>query len=443
MSPPTLSRLAVVACLAAAPVSALAAPEPAEVRSFEDVVAMASEQAAVQHQPPTRAPQELLDLDYDGYRKIAVRHENAMWRDEDRKTWAEFYPAGSIFEYPVDVYVVDEDKTRRVEYGPQWFQFRGETERLADSEGGLAGMRLLTRLPGNEHKTEFVSFLGASYYRAIGTGQWYGTSARGLAVDIGLGTPEEFPRFTKYWIQPPTSDSEDPEVVWALMDSPAVSGAYEFRVSPGEATEVFVTAHVWMRHGVQKLAVAPLTSMFMWDADHQPEGDHRPEVHDADALVIHGATPEGETWVWRDLERPDRPKVSSWPLENLYGFGLVQSERDPAKYNDNEAHYHERPNVWVDVGARWPWGPGRVELLELDAKHEGMDNIGAYYVFDTDRVDFKEAFTLNYRVVFSKQAPEDTATERVAQVEPESYLGKLRVNRRIAAGMPGSSSSAP
>ena len=49
-------------------------------------------------------------------------------------------------------------------------------------------------------------FLGASYFRALGAGQRYGLSARGLAIDTVGGQGEEFPRFTEFWIasRPPT-----------------------------------------------------------------------------------------------------------------------------------------------------------------------------------------------------------------------------------------------
>ena len=43
-------------------------------------------------------------------------------------------------------------------------------------------------------------FLGASYFRALGAGQHYGLSARGLAIDTVGGQGEEFPRFAEFWI---------------------------------------------------------------------------------------------------------------------------------------------------------------------------------------------------------------------------------------------------
>ena len=54
-----------------------------------------------------------------------------------------------------------------------------------------------------DYKDEVVVFLGASYFRAVGKGQVYGLSARGLAIDTAAPQGEEFPRFSEYWIERP------------------------------------------------------------------------------------------------------------------------------------------------------------------------------------------------------------------------------------------------
>ena len=50
---------------------------------------------------------------------------------------------------------------------------------------------------------EFLVFQGASYFRAVGRGQSYGLSARGLAVKTADNEGEEFPAFTHFWIERP------------------------------------------------------------------------------------------------------------------------------------------------------------------------------------------------------------------------------------------------
>ena len=55
--------------------------------------------------------------------------------------------------------------------------------------------------PLDWHTQDWVAFLGASYFRAIGELRQYGLSARGVALDTWqVGREEEFPDFTKFWI---------------------------------------------------------------------------------------------------------------------------------------------------------------------------------------------------------------------------------------------------
>ena len=67
----------------------------------------------------------------------------------------------------------------------------------------------------------------------------YGASARGLAIDVGLPSPEEFPRFIKFWLERPKPDAKQARV-WALADSPAMSGAYQFLITPGNELAIDV-----------------------------------------------------------------------------------------------------------------------------------------------------------------------------------------------------------
>lgn len=382
--------------------------------SFDDVKQMARQMARTPQPMPTRVAEPFLQLNYDTYRMMAPRHDTALWRDEGLPYWVEFFPAGFIYPYAVQMSVVSGGTATPIEFSDRWLQFRGATEPLATTPGGgFAGFRLLSRVPGEEHTTEFLVFLGASYFRGIGIGEQYGASARGLAIDTGLPTPEEFPRFTKFWFEKP-SRSGGPLRFWALLDSPAVTGAYQFQVERGPATTVDVDAHLWFRHGIQKLGVAPLTSMWMWNASSQPAGDPRPQVHDSEGLLIH----DGDQWTWRSLRRPAVSRVARWPVDRLAGFGLLQRDRQFAHYGDNEAHYDKRPSLWVTPMS--DWGPGHVELLELPAKHEGMDNIGAYWVPDEmpKGGDYRR-FT--YRVAFGPDPEEPAPLARVV----DSHVGKL------------------
>ena len=225
------------------------------------------------------------------------------------------------------------------------------------------------------YKDEVLVFQGASYFRALGKGQRYGLSARGLAVDTAVRSGEEFPSFTEFWIETPTAKSTT-LTIYALLDSRRVTGAYKFVVHPGVETTIDVQSRLFLRESVTKLGLAPLTSMFMLGSNQDRfEVDYRPEVHDSDGLLI--ASSSGE-WIWRPLVNPRRLIVTSFGLINPRGFGLMQRRRDFAHYEDLEAHYHQRPSAWIET--KGDWGAGRVELVQIPTPDETNDNIVAFWV---------------------------------------------------------------
>ena len=68
---------------------------------------------------------------------------------------------------------------------------------------GFAGLRVQEPRGGalDWRKNDWVAFLGAAYFRAIGALHQYGLSARAVAIDVAVaGKPEEFPDFTKFYI---------------------------------------------------------------------------------------------------------------------------------------------------------------------------------------------------------------------------------------------------
>jgi glucans biosynthesis protein len=180
---------------------------------------------------------------------------------------------------------------------------------------------------------EVVVFLGASYFRLAPQGLGYGLSARGLAIDTAGGSGEEFPAFTTFWFQRPQPG--DSEVrLYALLESPRVTGAYAFVVRPGtKASVVDVRARLMLRAPVSRFGVAPLTSMFLAGENqgHVTADDYRPEVHDSDGLQI--ATGSGE-WLWRPLINPRGVFVTSFSMPKVRGYGLMQRDRTFANYQD-------------------------------------------------------------------------------------------------------------
>jgi glucans biosynthesis protein len=279
-----------------------------------------------------------------------------------------------------------------VRYDPADFEF-GKVLRRPRSlprDLGFAGFRVHFPLQQPGYKDELIVFLGASYFRVLGRDQSYGASARGLAINVGTSSGEEFPYFSDFWLVKPPPQQRT-LTIYALLDSPSLTGAYRFDVRPGGKTDVEVTATLYPRKSVEKLGIAPLTSMYLYGGNN-PLGntDYRPEVHDSDGLLEQ--TGAGE-WLWRPLANPHMLRVSSFSDQHPHGFGLDQRDRAFSDYQDEEAHYQRRPSYWV--APLGDWGKGRVELVEIPTGEEIHDNIVAYWVPDT-RLAPGKPFSFSY-----------------------------------------------
>jgi glucans biosynthesis protein len=358
---------------------AILAPLTAAAFGFEDVAALAQRQAAAPwHAPATAMPPALAALDYDAAREIRFRPEHAVWRGGPFEL--QFFHRSRGQHDPVAVHLIEDGHPRRLgDERVAWDFGRLPASHGLDpaqlDEPGPAGFRIHHALNDPAYKDELIAFLGASYFRALGRGQRYGLSARALAIDTVGGGPEEFPRFTTFWIERPAADAGS-VTVYALLDSPRAAGAWQFRIQPGENTVLDVRARLFLRAPVTMLGLAPLTSMYQHGENQPRPGDFRPEVHDSDGLSLAA---DGE-WLWRPLVNPRRPLASSFAAGRLQGFGLMQRDRRFASFEDDEAHYERRPSAWVEPLG--DWGPGRVLLLQLPTPDETHDNIVAAWVPD-------------------------------------------------------------
>ncbi len=336
----------------------------------------ARELAVRRYQAPTATlPPAFAQLSYDQYRDIRYRRERAWWRDAGLPFQVQFFHPGFLYTSPITVHEVAGGRVETVRFSPDLFEYGSLVKAPPPSRvDGFAGFRLTHPLNRPDHFDEVVSFLGASYFRALGRRNVYGLSARGLAIDTALPEGEEFPSFREFWLERPAPGAER-VVVHALLDSPSVAGAYRFVIIPGERTVVEVEATLYARKAVKRLGVAPLTSMYLFgENDRGTYDDFRPEVHDSDGLFLWMKSGEQ---LWRPLRNPTRLSVSSFQVEGLRTFGLLQRDQAFSSYEDLEARYDRRPGVWVEpVG---DWGRGTVRLVEIPTPQEVHDNIVAFW----------------------------------------------------------------
>lgn len=325
--------------------------------------------------PADKLPKELAALDYDRYRDIRFSRENGPWYGKKLPFEIQFFHPGSLFQTTIPLNEVINGKSRPLKYSPTYFDYgKNKLDARQFADLGYAGFRLHTPL-NNDYYDELISFLGASYFRALGKNQKYGLSARGLAIDTAVQTGEEFPIFREFWIVRPKRKNEN-IVVYALLDSPSAAGAYTFTITPGENTVIDVDMTLYPRKEIQKLGIAPLTSMYLFGENTKNKfDDHRPEVHDSDGLLVLNGSGE---WLWRPLDNSKHLRISAFVDRNPKGFGLLQRDRNPAHYLDFEADYEQRPSVWVEPLGEW--GRGWVELVEIPSQQEIHDNVVAYWV---------------------------------------------------------------
>jgi glucans biosynthesis protein len=226
-----------------------------------------------------------------------------------------------------------------------------------------------------QYKDEVLVFQGASYFRALGRGSVYGLSSRGIAIDTATDKPEEFPIFTEFYIERPAPAATE-LTIYAAMEGPSVTGAFQFRIAPGEDTLTEVAARFFFRSDIQQIGLAPMNSMFLFgESNHYVFDDYRLQVHDSDGLEIveHG----GGRQVWRALNNPVSLANSFFAEESPQSFALLQRQRTYASYEDAEAHYERRPSLRVEpIG---DWGKGNIQLVEIPSDLEQNDNIVAYW----------------------------------------------------------------
>lgn len=321
------------------------------------------------------ADNPLRQLDYDDYRRIVFRPDAAIWRGADSPFQLQLFHPGFLANSPIKLNLVTGGQALPLAFTPAVFNYHEDLGDIdTDAAGGYAGFRVHHPINTGERFEEFLVFLGASYFRGVGKDQFYGLSARGLAVNtVGPGA-EEFPRFSEFWIETPTAGATDLQI-HALLDSPSITGAYHFRVQPGLPTVVDVAATLFPRRDLKRIGIAALTSMFLFDATNRASfDDFRSAVHDSDGLLIQQAN--GET-LWRPLANPAQLQVSSFGRVRPLGFGLLQRHQAFEQFQDAEARYDKRPSLWIEP--RGDWGEGEVLLVEIPSGQETNDNVVAYW----------------------------------------------------------------
>jgi glucans biosynthesis protein len=406
-----------VGSAAAAPLAAFAETVPVEGEgkafSFDTLAAEAESASQTPFvEPRVTLTEPFADLTYDQMRAIRYRPEKLFWGGDRDRFAMDLMPPGYYFDEKLRISLVRGDRAYEIPFSTDYFHFHpnyfpygedGIAPAGLATDHGFTGLRFRAHINGPEFWDEVAVFQGASYFRAVAKGTLYGLSARGLSIRTGESEPEEFPMFTAFWVEEPAEGAASIRV-WALLDSVSVAGAYEFVITPGEQTVMAVRAALFPRVAIDKVGIAPLTSMYFFGPeDRRGIDDFRDAVHDSSGLtIVNGA---GER-LWRPVTNPPSVQFSSFADDGPQRFGLIQRERAFNQYQDAEARYELRPNAWIEPWG--DWGRGAVMLVELPTANEFADNIVAFWRPETP-LQAGTRHDLEYALVWSGAEPQETA----------------------------------
>ncbi|HMK89208.1 MAG TPA: glucan biosynthesis protein D [Methylocystis sp.] len=352
-------------------------------------------------------PEITSKIDYEAWGKITYNTDHALYAVGKEKFPVEFFHLGMFFKKAVRIYAVEDGAAREILYDTSYFDMPEESiARRLTPGAGFAGFRIQEPKGGalDWRKNDWVAFLGASYFRAIGELRQYGMSARGVALDTWVaGRQEEFPGFTHVYVGPETDEGV---VLHAFLEGPSIVGAYRFVMARGKGVVMDIDCKLFLRGDFIRFGIAPLTSMFWFSETEKPRAiDWRPEVHDSDGLSMW--TGAGER-IWRPLNNPPRVMASAFGDNNPKGFGLMQRDRSYDHYLDN-VFYDRRPSVWVEP--KGDWGKGAVHLVEIPTDDEIHDNIVVVWTPEKPAVAGSE-FEFSYRLHWLADEPYPTKLAR-------------------------------
>lgn len=378
---------------------------PAEPFNFDILKQRAAEEAKTPWQDERSPHGEILQqIDYDAFQAIRYKKDHALWADGEGGAPVQFFHLGRYFQEPVRIHAVEHGTAREILYRRSYFDLPADhpAQELPD-DIGFSGFRL----EESSQETDWIAFLGASYFRSSGELNQYGLSARGLAIDTALPKPEEFPRFSRIWLER-VEGQEGRVLVYALLDSPSITGAYRFDCVKSDGPVMDITCALYPRKAIERLGIAPLTSMHWYSETNRKQAvDWRPEIHDSDGLAIRMGNGER---LWRPLNNPPVTVTNAFIDENPKGFGLLQRDREFTHYQDDGVFYDRRPSAWIEP--THDWGKGQVQLVELPTDDEIHDNIVMYWVPD-GAIEPGRPLDFSYRLHWTADEPQPADLGRV------------------------------
>lgn len=375
----------------------------AEPFDFQQLQARAKQMAGTAYKSTAEVlPQTLAELTPLQFNAIQYDPKHSLWNALGGQLDVQFFHVGMGFRQPVRMHSID-PKTQiaqEVHFRPELFEYNQSDVDVTQLKGdlGFAGLKVFKQ--PNIDKHDVVSFLGASYFRAVDKTGQYGLSARGLAINTFADTREEFPDFTEFWFETPDKEATR-FVLYALLDSPSATGAFRFDIDcQAEQVVMVVDAKINARQAIKQLGISPMTSMFACGGHERHTCDFITDaVHDSDRLSMWRSNGE---WVCRPLNNPKTLQFNTFADTNPKGFGLVQFDHDFKSYQDTVVWYSRRPSLWVEPTTEW--GEGSIGLLEIPTTGETMDNIVCFWN-PKQAIEPGTSLDFGYKLYWAAQPP--------------------------------------
>ncbi len=352
--------------------------DPEDMRGvdlFERLAGRAEALAREGYDPPNIAiADSLRSLSPKAYDSIRLRPEFALFSDgRPFSVWPR--PVGHHAVQPVRLMSVRQGELAPVSVDPTMFDFGQISLPPEDvAQATISGLSVMAALENAGKHSSVAVFDGVGTIQARSEGSVFGAGARGVTVDTALPRGEEFPPFTAFWLVPP-HEGDTELTLLGLLNGPSLTGAYRFRLRPGDTTRLNVRARLFARRPIDQIGLAPLTGMYAFGGiDRNNVDDYRPRVHSVEGLALHTG---GGEFLWRPLQNPDSLALNMFMDENPRRFGLLQRQRGLTAYNDLQARYDLAPGVWVTPHGRW--GRGSVRLVEIPSADEANDNVVAFW----------------------------------------------------------------
>jgi glucans biosynthesis protein len=319
----------------------------------------------------TDLPEGYATLPFDQFSGIRAQPGGLIWAGENRGFTVEPLHRGYVFSRPVGLFTIEDDIVRRVAFDRGKFDYGRVPPPPQGLDLQFSGMRIAT---GLERPYEVAIFQGATFFRSLARGQNYGSMARALILRPGETRGEEIPFFRAFWIERP-SPASGLLVIHALLDSESLTGAVRMTLRPGDVTLIDVEMTLFARQALDHVGFGCTMGTFLsGPQSRRGFDDLRPAVHEVSGVqMLSGA---GE-WIYRPVSNPANLQVSSFMDGNPRGFGLVQRERDPAAFQDDDQRFELRPSVWTEPLG--DWGAGSIQLIEIPSESDLNDNIIAYW----------------------------------------------------------------